>query len=311
MLLQVRIEAGVADSDDILRRIYLVGAGAAGSAIARALSHAGLALTGIMSRRADRAAELAKELGVAMAGDRIERFRLPALVIIAVPDDAIMHVAEEVAATHEDWSHSVVCHLSGAQPAAALIALQERGADAASFHPMVSLHADSEPRVFRGARLNIEGDEPAVAVCKQLATSMGAVPGVVDADTKLAIHLAASIASNYVVTLVSVATELLEREGVTPSEFETLLGPLVRSAVQNISFEAPLEALTGPVSRGDITTVRNHLEFVKARHREFLSLIANLVAETTHGAVQQGRISLEAAESLLDLVHEIIESSPS
>lgn len=302
---------GVADPDDILRRNYLVGAGAAGSAVARALTNAGLTFAGIVSRTSESASELAKELGVANAGDRIDRFDLPALVIIAVPDDAIRDVALELAATNEDWSHSIVCHLSGARPSSALMALQDKGADAASFHPMVSLHADSPPTVFQGVRVNIEGATRAIDVCKRLATLMRSEPAEVDADTKLAIHLAASIASNYVVTLMSVATELLDREGIAATDFENLLGPLVRSTVNNISFDAPIDALTGPVSRGDVATVRNHLESLVARHREFLPLIANLVAETTRRVVQEGRIPLEAGESILDIVHEIIESSPS
>lgn len=305
------MEPGVADPNDIPKRVYLVGAGAAGSALARAFTSAGIPLAGVVSRTSERATQLAKELGVPFASDRIEGLRLPALVIIAVPDDAIGDAATEMVATHDDWSQSVVCHLSGARPASALIALQDKGAATTSFHPMVSLHADSSPDVFRGARVNIEGDPRGIAVCARMATLIGAQPAEVDADTKLGIHVAASIASNYVVTLASVATELLAREGVTAPEFEALLGPLFSSTVKNISFEAPIDALTGPVIRGDVATVRRHLEFVAGRHAEFLPLVANLVAETTRRVVQHGRISLEAGEAMLRIVHEIIESSPS
>ncbi len=288
-----------------------MGAGAAGSALVRALTRAGYVLSGITSRSAPSAAALASDLGVENAGVQIETFVRPALLILAVPDDVIGDVAGELADRADDWSQSIVFHLSGARPAAALAAVRRAGADVASFHPMVSLHAGSPTSVFHGARVNIEGDASAIAVGTRLATAIGAVPFEVDPDTKLAIHLAASIASNYVVTLVAVATELLEREGIAPEDFGTLLGPLVRSTVQNIAFDAPMDALTGPVSRSDMVTVRAHLECLEKRHREFLPLIANLVAETTRRAVKHGRVSLESGEEMLHIVHEIIESSHS
>ena len=290
-------------------RIFVVGAGAAGSSLARALASSGHAVDAVVSRTASRASDLASKTGARYGGDEYRYLDVADLVILAVPDDAIRVASSDLAGRREDWSGAVVCHLSGALSSAELGRLESLGALTASFHPMVSLQPESTPEVFKGARINIEGHDSAVEVCREMARAIGAMPFVIGHRTKQVIHMAATIASNYLVTLLAVASELLKNADVPPEEFEGLFRPLVEATLRNIRFESPARALTGPIARADAATLRTQLELVREHYTEYLPMISILASETIRAAAVSGRISLEESEDLLHLVGEIIESS--
>ncbi|MDX1428640.1 MAG: Rossmann-like and DUF2520 domain-containing protein [Rhodothermales bacterium] len=290
-------------------RIPVVGAGAAGRALSRALVDAGYAIASVANRTPEKAVALAELLGARKAGRYMEDVTDPCLVIFAVPDDQLEAAARDTSNRIRHPAECLAIHLSGVRSSASLGVLAARGAATASCHPMLSLRPDSEPSVFRGARFHVEGDPRAVVACVEIATAIGAVPKVIDEQMKLAIHLAASIASNYLVTLMSVAADILEAEGIDRGEYEDLLRPLVESTVRNIRFGDPLPALTGPVRRGDIETLRRHARMLRDKHPHRLPLVEQLIATTARSAEKAGQITREEADTIVRILREITESS--
>jgi predicted short-subunit dehydrogenase-like oxidoreductase (DUF2520 family) len=226
--------------------LALVGPGRAGTTISAALSDRGWRVVAVAGRSPDapstRAA--ADRFGAAAVG--VEAVGLDAdLVIIATPDAAIEAVATALAATVRP--DALVIHLSGARGLDALAAVPAR---VGALHPLQTLpSAENGGDRLAGSWCAIAGD-PQVAA---LALSLDLRPIELDDEDRARYHAAACIASNHLVALLD------QVAAVAPIPLEAYL-PLARAALENVAALGPEAALTGPVARGDVETVRGHLE---------------------------------------------------
>jgi predicted short-subunit dehydrogenase-like oxidoreductase (DUF2520 family) len=200
------------------------------------------------------AARLA-ERGVALRGNDAE------LVLLCVPDTAIPEVAASI--PPGPW----VAHVSGATPLAALAPHERRF----SLHPLQTFTLSRGPEQLDGAwaAVTAESDE-ASTTANELARTLGLRPFDLDDAKRPLYHAGAAIASNYLVTLHRVASELLEDAGA-PAE---ALAPLMRRTIEN-GFE-----LTGPISRGDLATLAAHRRAIRDT-RPDLEPLYDVLAEAT------------------------------
>lgn len=202
-----------------------------------------------------------------------DEVRGAALVLIAVPDDAIGGVAADLARERAVEPRHVVLHLSGALDRLALHALADTGAALGSFHPLQTI-ADPEtaPDLLRGAYAGLEGDSRALEAGERLARALGMRAVRLAPGSKAAYHAGAVFASNYMVVLASAAAHLAERAGVDPSAAQALYLPLMTGTVANLA-QGPVAALTGPIRRGDAATVAQHLALVSPEERELYRVL--------------------------------------
>jgi predicted short-subunit dehydrogenase-like oxidoreductase (DUF2520 family) len=232
--------------------VAIVGAGRLGSALARALSAAGIAVEGPLGRDGDPRSEI---------------------VLLCVPDGEIASAAARIGRPR------FVGHVSGATP---LGALGGAGGEAFGLHPLQTFAGGEGPEAFRGAGCAIAGTTPeALAVARELAERLGMAPIEISDAERAAYHAAASVASNFLVTLQAAAEQLATGAGIAPADARVLLAPLVRSTVENWVERGPAEALTGPVARGDHATVARQRDAVERHAPELLTLFDELVACTT------------------------------
>jgi predicted short-subunit dehydrogenase-like oxidoreductase (DUF2520 family) len=233
--------------DRIPHSLAIVGAGRLGTALAAALRATGLEIDG--------------PLGHGASPDGAEA------VLLCVPDGAIADAAGAVA------PGVPVGHSSGATGLGALT-----GHEAFAFHPLMTVPAHSTP-VFAGAGAAIAGSTPrALAVAQGLADRLGMHATTVADDDRAAYHAAASIASNFLVTLEGAAERLAATAGVD----RALLAPLVRAAVDNWARLGAEDALTGPIARGDEATVARQRAAVEERAPDLLPLF-DALADATRG----------------------------
>jgi predicted short-subunit dehydrogenase-like oxidoreductase (DUF2520 family) len=228
----------------VLPACAVVGHGRLGTALADALRAAGAHVVGPLGR------------GATAADAEV--------VFLAVPDAEIAAAAAAVAPGR------LVGHCSGATTLAPLTAAGH--ADAFSLHPLMTI--TTRGATFTGAHAAVAGTgDAARATAEQLARALGMTPfAVADAD-RPAYHAAASIASNFLVTLEWAA----ERVGGVSRE---ALAPLVRATVENWVAEGPQGALTGPIARGDDATVARQRAAVAHRTPELTGLFDALTAAT-------------------------------
>ena len=242
------------------RSVRIIGNGRAGGAMAAALSEVGWKVHPVLGRSAP-----AAQVASAAAGAD--------LVLIATPDTAV----SEVAAAIEPSVIAVVAHLAGSL-----------GLDAVSMHPRpAALHPlMALPDAAVGARRLLSGGWFAVAgdpLARQAVADLGGRAfEVTDAD-RAAYHAAAVVASNHLVALLGQAERIASGAGVPFAAFIDL----VRATVDNIDELGPAAALTGPAARGDVETIRRHLEAIDPAERaayEALSAQACRLAGRTESA---------------------------
>ncbi len=194
-------------------------------------------------------------------------------LLIAVPDSAIPEVAAQIARLGRPGAGCVALHLSGAQPAEVLAPLADEGYAIGSLHPLQTL-ADPQRGAerLRGAFFAFEGVAEARSAASEIVEAAAGRMLEVHAADKARYHAACVFASNYVVTCAAVATRLLATAArIGPQEAAEALRPLWRGAVANLDELEPPQALTGPVARGDIETVRRNLAALRGATRELYS----------------------------------------
>ncbi len=285
-------------------RVSIIGTGAVGTTLAIALRDKGYPLHSIVSRRIEHARRLARLTGA------LHALVLPApladtadLSFLCVPDDAISATAVLLARTG-NWQNKVVAHTSGALTAEVLHPLGNAGAHLMSFHPVQTFALTSENESlsahppFTDIYIGIEGDDVAVSLGKKIATDLGARDLVLDAAYKARYHLAAAIASNFFVTVMTMACDVLESIGMDRNEATALLRPLVTQTCTNVTTTPPEQVLTGPAARGDEKTLKKHVEAIQKHLPHYNLLYGSLLAETLDIAARTGRLSFEQSERI-------------
>jgi predicted short-subunit dehydrogenase-like oxidoreductase (DUF2520 family) len=183
-----------------------------------------------------------------------------AVVVLAVPDDAILPLAAALARATSLRSAQVALHLSGSLTSNALSALAGGGAALGSLHPLQTLvQPEHAPDRLRGAWAAVEGSARAVEMAERLARDIGLRPFRLRAEHKARYHAGAVFASNYFVVVEAIATRLLQEAGMGERDAWAALAPLVAGTLRNLEVQGPLAALTGPVARGDVDTLTRHL----------------------------------------------------
>jgi predicted short-subunit dehydrogenase-like oxidoreductase (DUF2520 family) len=189
-------------------------------------------------------------------------------IIVAVPDDAVAAVAEDLARAGAVGRDQVVLHVSGLLDRTALRALDATGAGLGSLHPLQTI-ADPAKATERlqGVYAVIEGDDRAITAAERLARSLKMVPVQVSAAAKPRYHAGAVIAANYTVVLADLAERSARRADVGGEVAAKLYLPLLRGAVENLAELGPVNALTGPVRRGDVATIEAHLAVLEGEDK--------------------------------------------
>lgn len=293
--------------------VAVVGAGAVGSTLARRLTDCGYRVQAVLSRTADTAEALGERIGASVSGSMEAGLpREVRLVLICVPDEAISTVADILAGIDHPWPETIVGHTSGAEPAAALAPLSEKGVATMSFHPLQTFAPGTSPDALDGIVVGIEGDERAVTAGETIAHALGARPIHLTAGEKAGYHCAAALASNGLVALMAVVEEVfgaIDEASGTSVSANSLVGPIVEQTWDNLAEGSPEGVLTGPVARGDEATVRSHLEALAESASHLVPLYVALSTEMVRVAVRGGQLDAEEAESLLGMLQTSIDDS--
>jgi len=215
-------------------------------------------------------------------GERPERCDA---IVLCVPDSEIASAAEVVTA-----AAPLVGHTSGATP---LTALAHAGVPGFGLHPLQSF---AHPGVrFEGAGAAVAGTTPeALAFATDLAERLGMKPFEIDDEGRAAYHAAASVASNFLVTLEAAAETIAAGAGLDRDDARELFMPLVRQTVDNVAELGPERALTGPIARGDDATVSAQRAAVEEAAPELLALFDELVERTRELAARAAGTSAVA-----------------
>ncbi len=277
-------------------RISIVGAGRLGTALGGALRDAGHAIEVVVAAHPASARRAAKAIGkgalAATAGqlqnpesDAHQKLARSELVIIATPDAAIHSVADDLADALTNRGPKLkkvartALHTSGAMSAQVLGPLRDYGFAVGSFHPLVSVAGEnSNTELFRDVYFCVEGEVRAVRLARMLVTQLGGRSFTIGPEFKPLYHASAVMASGHVTALFDLAVTMLRECGLSTAEAQRVLRPLLSSAAKNLQKKTPAEALTGPYARGDLETVREHLNSLNVAALEDASEVYRILA---------------------------------
>lgn len=257
----------------------VVGAGRCGLQLARAMAAAAVPLSGVVETDAAARTRARRCLpGVPVLG---QSAALPASpgVLVAVPDQAVGTCASWLAGRVGPAAR-VVVHTSGALPASVLAPLRGAGRQVASLHPLMAFaRGDGAPVSLAGVAAAVEGEPRAVGAARRLARRIGLAPFALAAADKPLYHALAAVASNLTLILVAQACDGMSRLGPTRAWVCRALAPLVHEATRNALATGDLSRLTGPLVRGDVTTVGSHLAVLPAGLAAAYASVARLAVE--------------------------------
>lgn len=283
----------------------MIGTGKVGAVLGSALRAAGHAVVGVsavseVSR--ERAQALLPGVPILPVQQVVERSEL---VLVTVPDDALGDLVAGLAATGTWQQGQLVVHTSGRYGVGVLEPALRAGAIPLAIHPAMTFTGTSlDLTRLLDCCFGVTAAGPVLPVAQALVVEMGAEPVVIAEQDRPLYHAALVHGSNYLITLVAQARQLLATMGV--EEPGRVLGPLLSAALDN-SLRAGDTALTGPVARGDAGTVSAHIATLTERvpgSPDILATYRALGRATADRALASGRLTPDKAEALLEALAE-------
>lgn len=277
-------------------RIYVVGAGRAGRALARMCMDAGHQVLGLYCRAESRAAEAAALSEVPVHTGPVALVPADAeWVWLTVPDRAIEDTARALWSAGALTDKVVLAHASGSAPASVL----RQGAPGVraivALHPLQSLTGDARSAAsLRAATFTAEGERAGVDAARAVLGPLGKEPMVIAASAKPLYHASAVLASNALVALADAAVQALAAAGIGRDAALAALLPLMEGTLGNLRAVGLPAALTGPASRGDVSTIAAHVDALRAGAPDVLPLYRALTARVVQVAADQGTAPAEA-----------------
>ncbi|MBP7187585.1 MAG: DUF2520 domain-containing protein [Ruminococcus sp.] len=238
-------------------KIGFIGAGKVGVSLGKYFSENGMEISGYFSRTERSAREAAEFTGSELFLSPEQLIIGSDAVFLTVTDGAIKDTY--LSLPKELLKGKQLCHCSGAMSAEeAFPNISDFGAKGTSIHPLFPISSKTESYMeLRNAFFCIEGG--CAAEWSAILSDMGNPTRIITSDIKNRYHAACSVASNLVCGLMAESAELLEQCGFTEEEALSALEPLAISNMKRIFTVGPTAALTGPVERNDVSTIKKHI----------------------------------------------------
>ena len=289
---------------DMQTPIAVIAAGRLGSSMVGAMLKAGFNVVAVSSRRDSHREWLSTNLTTTLtrqhAGPVITARAqtaadLATVVFITGPDSAI----EEICGGISWRDDQAVLHCAGVLPVSVLGNASERGARVGGFHPLQTFPSPDSWDRLKGVSCAIEADKSELLDwLKLLAVELGGSSVEIESGQRAAYHASAVMACGLVSGLVGLAAEMWNPLGVDRDEALQRLIPLIRSTVDSLEAQGLPSAITGPFVRGDVETIKSHLEATHGESPETGGAYAALALASLHIAREQGGLSDDAFESI-------------
>jgi predicted short-subunit dehydrogenase-like oxidoreductase (DUF2520 family) len=257
--------------------VSIVGAGRVGRALGRRLHELGWRVGGVTGRSISTARAAVRAIGAGQAlGGLTHQILNSKVVLITTPDSAIEGVAKDLAQLGgNEWCGKVALHTNGSLDSSVLRPLAALGAATGSMHPMQTFSNQNIPDLAK-CIFGIEGSAAALRVARKMIHQMGGVAVRLSGANKAAYHAAGSFACAYVLALMETATRLLMKQGFKRRQAMRALLPLTRQTLDNFESVGPLAAWTGPMARGDFSTIERHVKALEDFEPEYLEAYKTL-----------------------------------
>lgn len=289
------------------QKISFIGAGKVGTALAYLLKRSGYNIVGISSRSIASAQRASEFIGDITYSNDIYLFVEDSdVVFITTNDDAIDSVVMGIKENCEIKKGQIFVHTSGSRSANVFKALEELGAYGISIHPLQTIANPQEGiKNITGSLFAVDGNNNAFGLAKEIVDALEGEVFFIDSNQKPLYHLAAVIACNYFVTLMDKSVNLFREVNIEEKMGTIGLIKLVKGTLNNIERLGPQDALTGPIARGDIATIKDHIEAMKKYSPDTLQLYKTMGLYTTELAIKKGSLERDTARKIKEILEKI------
>ncbi len=255
-----------------------IGAGKAGCSLGKFFSDKGINVTGYYSLIEEEAEWAAAFTKTQIFNNANEVIAANDSIIISTPDGAIREVWDGL--DKELIKGRIICHLSGSLSSDVFSGIEEFGGYPISIHPLFAF-SDKESAYLQlnNVCFTIEGHPYAVNEWKKLLDSCGNEVVTIDKERKPLYHAAASVLSNHVIAILDMGYKMLEQCGFSEEQARRYTETLVSKNVMHVIEDGAVNALTGPIERNDIGTVKKHLEVVDDEKKELYKVCGRILVD--------------------------------
>ena len=276
-------------------KVAFLGAGKVGGSLALALANAGYPVVAVASRTPASAHTFAARIDGCTAYQSYQGAAdVSDVAFVTTSDDAIGPVAASVV-----WRQGqAVVHCSGAASLDLFDGPKSQGAVPGAFHPLQAFSSvENGVKSIPGTTFSIEAGDDIRPYLEQMAHDIGANPIFLKAEDKVLYHLSGVLMGNLLTCLVGIAGGVWEHIGYSRAEGVKALVPMMRAVADNIEASGIPDAVAGPYPRGDVGTIRKHLEALRERDPGLLPLYCELALAGLPQAVERG-LDEETAEEI-------------
>ena len=184
-------------------------------------------------------------------------------ICITTPDKEILNVWDNL--KQLSIKNKLICHCSGALSSEIFSDISKFGAYSYSIHPMFALSDKyNSYKKFNEAFITIEGDEKYINKLEEMFKTLGNSYKVINKENKSLYHLASVMSSNLVLGLINCGLNYLKLSDFDDNEAMEALYPLIKNNIENIRVNGCKASLTGPLERGDLSTIKSHIDAMPA-----------------------------------------------
>ena len=248
--------------------IAIIGAGKISYSLTNALIKNGFIVSIIISKKIKSAKILAEKFQINNFSNKLEDIPFnKGILFLAVPDNQIKIVSENLSKLKFDFPNSIFIHLSGALNISELNSLKKKKAQIASLHIMQTFPAKRIMDIINCYAAVETEDVRTKMLLFNLAKKLSLRPFEIKSSEKTFYHLAGTFASNFLVGNIFNSEILLNSYNKKKINFCKIINPIVQSTLKNINRIGVSSALSGPIERGDIQTIRKHLSELKKKNK--------------------------------------------
>jgi predicted short-subunit dehydrogenase-like oxidoreductase (DUF2520 family) len=260
-------------------RITLIGTGRFAYSFAYALIKNGFNINGVYSRTDSAAQEFAKKFKIKYYGTfdgRIPEFS--DVIFLMVPDHSIESLANLIASKNKNLKGRVFIHFSGALSSTVLQSLEKKKALTGSFHIMQTFPSTKRVDISSCYAAVESGNESLLFSLFNFARRLKLKPFRISKEHKGLYHLTGVLTANFLLSHFYNASKLFGQTNIEAVSFFNLFGNITDKTLSNIKSDGMKNSVSGPVIRGDLNIIKDHVKLLKKR-KEWL-ILANYLTES-------------------------------
>lgn len=268
------------------KEIIIIGAGKVAWSVTSALTKINKKPALIISRNSDSAKKLAIKFGIKNYSDKLELIKTGSFIfLLSVPDSEIEKTASAISVLKINHKKNFYIHFSGSEDLSPLSSLSGKGGNVGSFHLMQTFPSRKAFKI-KNSFVGLEFDNPNTKnLLTHIASQLQLRPVEIPKGSKSLYHLTGVFISNFLVSNFYLAEEIFEQSKIKGISHFEMLEPILHSTIANIKKSGVIDSLSGPVQRGDFTTVQKHIQvlwkYLESGKIDLTTLMSYLVQSLT------------------------------